>query len=82
MAITVSWLSMGLKRVRKEISLPDHATHIRAEFGGWYSDRDIYLWWNDRGIDKCKKIVSTKQKCNLNSLGLKITPHNTEGLNN
>lgn len=70
--ITVSWLTFGLTRKRKEMQLPDHAINIRAEFGGWYSDRDIYLWWNEFGNDKCKKIVSTKWKANLNNLSLQI----------
>lgn len=68
----VSWLSFGLTRKRKIMTLPANATNIRPEFGGWTSNRDIYVWWKENGIDKCKKIVSTRWKMNLDSLSFKI----------
>lgn len=70
--IIVSWLDFGLTRKRKQMLIPGHASKIRVEFGGWSSGRDIYLWWNEYGVDKCKKIVSTRWKENINKLSLKI----------
>lgn len=69
----VSWLSLALTRKRKTLELPDGATQIRIEFGGWYSDRDIYVWWKDQyGIDKCKKIVSTRWQDNMKHISFKV----------
>ena len=62
MAIKVSWMSQGFKPEKKTIELPDHATNIRTEWGGWITTTGVYLWWKEYGIDKCKKLISTKTK--------------------
>lgn len=72
MSIIVKWKTLGLVPKEKQIELPDHATNIHTEFGGWYSDRDIYVWWKEYNIDKCKKIVSTKWKSNLKQVNIQI----------
>lgn len=54
-AIIVKWKNLALTPKEKSLELPSHAYNIHTEFGGWYSDRDIYLWWREFGNDKCKK---------------------------
>lgn len=55
MPIIVKWKNLALKPVEKQLILPNHASNIHTEFGGWFNDKDIYLWWKEYGIDKCKK---------------------------
>jgi hypothetical protein len=69
----VKWKNLALNPIEKQLELPDHAYNIRAEFGGWTSDKDIYLWWCEYGTDKCKKIVSTKWRVNLEKVKIEIT---------
>lgn len=72
MAIIVKWKNLALTPQEKQLELPDHATQIHTEFGGWTSDRDIYLWGKEYGNDKCKKIVSTRWKSNLSQIKIEI----------
>lgn len=70
--IIVKWKNLALTPKEKQLELPDHAYNIHTEFGGWYSSRDIYLWWQEYGNDKCKKIVSTKWRGNLENVKIEI----------
>lgn len=76
MSIIVKWKNLALNPIEKELKLPSHAYNIHTEFGGWFNDKDIYLWWKEYGIDKCKKIVSTKWKANLSIVKIEIYEDN------
>lgn len=65
MAITVTWMNRALTPKEKSIELPDHATNIHTEWGGWYENDGIYLWWREYGNDKCKKLITTKWKSDV-----------------
>lgn len=73
MPIIVEWKTLGIAPKVKQLELPEHAYDIHTEFGGWFSDRDIYLWWKEFGNYKCKKIVSTRWRVNLQQVKINIT---------
>ena len=67
--ILIKWKSLALTPQEKVIELPNESSDIHLEWGGWYSDRDIYLWWKNRfSVLKCKKIATTKWYSNLNKV--------------
>lgn len=60
MPITIKWRNLAINPKIKQTEIPDHATNIHLECGGWYSTNDVYLWWNEYGNDKCRKLVTSK----------------------
>lgn len=67
--IKIQFMNLALTPKLVTMEIPDKCYQIHLEFGGWYSDRDIYLWYKDPySVDKCKKIISTKWKCNLSKV--------------
>lgn len=70
--IIVKWKTLGFARKEKEVELPAHATHIHTEFGGWLNNNGIWLWWKEYGNDRCKKLVSTTNRYNLDKVKIQI----------
>ena len=81
--ILVKWKNLALIPQEKAIELPDDSSDIHLEWGGWCSNRDVYLWWRDKfSVRKRKKIVTTQWYSNLNKVkdSLKIIyPSTHEG---
>lgn len=57
---------------QKHLEIPDHAYSIRKEWGGWFADNGVYLWWKEYGNDRCKKLVATKWKANLDIINISV----------
>jgi hypothetical protein len=70
-SVVISWFSQNALRgkQKKTLELPDDSSDIHLEWGGWYSDNGIYVWYRDKfSVQKCKKLVSMKWKpANLES---------------